>query len=66
MQNNDELIDLLENWQDLQHCGDYEFCEEIEKELKEKYNINMKKEWEKYLTKYELIMSTADLFKGEV
>lgn len=33
-------IEALERWQILQHCGQYEEADKLEKELHIKYNIN--------------------------
>ena len=51
----DNLKNLLNEWQILQHRGEFEECDKLEKEIKKIYNIDMNIDWEKYLLKYNLI-----------
>lgn len=49
------IINYLEEWQILQHRGEFEECNKLEKKIKKIYNIDMSIDWEKYLLKYNLI-----------
>ena len=51
----DEAVkELLEDWQDYQHMGDYDLADEIEDILLKYHNIDMT-DWEYWLRKYHLI-----------
>lgn len=50
-----QIINLLKRWQILQHREDFEECNNLEKQIKEEFNIDMSKDWEKYLLEYNLI-----------
>ena len=51
----DNLKNLLNEWQILQHRGEFKECNKLEKEIEKNYNIDMINDWEKYLLKYNLI-----------
>ena len=51
----DNLKNLLNEWQILQHRGEFKECDKLEKEIKKIYNIDMDIDCEKYLLKYNLI-----------
>lgn len=50
------LDDLIWEWALNQHRGEYETCDSIEKILKNNFNIDMEKDWEKYLRQYHIIL----------
>ena len=52
---NDNIKNLLEEWQMAQHCEECDAILEIESELKNSYNIDMTSNWEENLYKYNLI-----------
>ena len=52
---NCEIKHLLYLWQIHQHCEDFEEVEKDEKELL-KYGIDMKKDYNKYLEKFGLVL----------
>ena len=52
---NSSLDDLIWYWALYQHRGEYEICDSIEEILKNNFNINMEKDWEKYLRQYHII-----------
>lgn len=49
------FVRLLESWQWVQHCNEFEYIKTIEKELLDIYNVDMKKEAGKMLAQYKLI-----------